>query len=40
MQTATVVWVEKEQIVATLPSGHKIPIDADRTHNAAPGPME
>jgi putative redox protein len=40
MQTATVVWVEKEQFLATLPSGHTIPIDADRTHNAAPGPME
>ncbi|MFZ0039375.1 MAG: OsmC family protein [Candidatus Acidiferrales bacterium] len=40
MQTATVVWVEKEQFLATMPSGHAIPIDSDRTHNTAPGPME
>jgi putative redox protein len=40
MQTATVVWVEKEQFLATLPSGHTIPIDSDRKHNSAPGPME
>ncbi len=40
MQTATVAWVEKEQFLATLPSGHTIPIDSDRTNNSAPGPME
>ncbi len=40
MQTATVVWVEKEQFLATMPSGHAIAIDSDRTHNNAPGPME
>ncbi len=40
MQTAKVVWVEKEQFLATMPSGHAIPIDSDRTHNTAPGPME
>jgi putative redox protein len=40
MQTATVVWVEKEQFLATMPSGHAIAIDSDRTHNTAPGPME
>ena len=40
MQTATVVWVEKEEFQVTLPSGHTIPIDADRANNSAPGPME
>ena len=40
MQTATVVWVQQEQFLATMPSGHAIPIDADRAHNSAPGPME
>ena len=40
MQTATVVWVQNEQFLATMPSGHAIPIDADRTKNTAPGPME
>ena len=40
MQTATVLWVEKEQFLATLPSGHTIPIDSDRKYNSAPGPME
>ena len=40
MQTAKVVWVQEQQFLATMPSGHAIPIDADRTHNSAPGPME
>lgn len=40
VQTATVKWVEKEQFLATLPSGHAVPIDSDREHNSAPGPME
>lgn len=40
MQTATVKWVGEQQFLATLPSGHAVPIDADRQHNSAPGPME
>ena len=40
MQTATVRWVAGEEFTATLPSGHSVSFDADRKHNAAPGPME
>jgi putative redox protein len=40
MQTATIVWVNEQQFIANMPSGHAIPIDADRTRNSAPGPME
>ncbi len=40
MQTATVKWVGGEEFVAQMPSGHAVPFDADRKHNAAPGPME
>jgi putative redox protein len=40
VQTATVKWVAGEEFVAKLPSGHSVPFDADRKHNAAPGPME
>jgi putative redox protein len=40
MQTATVKWAGGEQFVATTPSGHAVSFDADREHNAAPGPME
>lgn len=40
MQTATVKWVAGEEFIAKLPSGHSVPFDADRKHNAAPGPME
>jgi putative redox protein len=40
MQTATVKWVTREEFLATLPSGHAVPFDADRKHNSAPGPME
>lgn len=40
MQTATVKWVGAEQFLAVGPSGHAIPIDADRETNTAPGPME
>ena len=40
MQTATVKWTGGEEFVATMPSGHAVPFDADRKHNAAPGPME
>jgi putative redox protein len=40
MQTATVKWVGREEFLATMPSGHAVPFDADRKHNSAPGPME
>jgi len=40
MQTATVKWTGGEEFVTTMPSGHKVPFDADRKHNSAPGPME
>ena len=40
MQTATVKWVGGEEFVAQMPSGHEVPFDTDRKHNAAPGPME
>ena len=40
MQTATVKWVGGEEFVAQMPSGHTVPFDTDRKHNAAPGPME
>ncbi len=40
MQTATVKWVGGEEFVAQMPSGHAVPFDANRKHNAAPGPME
>jgi putative redox protein len=40
MQTATIKWMGAEQFLATTPSGHAVPIDADRQHNSAPGPME
>jgi len=40
MQTATVKWLAGEEFTVTLPSGHSVSFDADRKHNAAPGPME
>lgn len=40
MQTATVKWTGGEEFLATMPSGHAVPFDADRKHNAAAGPME
>jgi putative redox protein len=40
VQTATVKWAGKEEFLAMMPSGHSVPFDADRKHNAAPGPME
>jgi putative redox protein len=40
VQTATVKWTRGEEFVATMPSGHTVPFDADRKHNSAPGPME
>ncbi len=40
MQTARVKWVGNEQFLAASPSGHSVPLDADRKSNTAPGPME
>jgi len=40
VQTATVKWVGGEEFEAQMPSGHAVPFDTDRKHNAAPGPME
>ena len=40
MPTARVRWVGKEQFLAQSPSGHLVPLDADRASNGAPGPME
>jgi len=40
MQTARLKWVDGEQFVAVMPSGHAVPFDADRERNTAPGPME
>jgi putative redox protein len=40
LQTATVKWVGGEEFMAQMPSGHAVPFDTDRKHNAAPGPME
>lgn len=40
MQTASVRWIDEEKFLATSPSGHAVPFDADRESNKAPGPME
>jgi putative redox protein len=40
VQTATVKWTTGEEFIAEMPSGHSVLFDADRKHNAAPGPME
>lgn len=40
MQTATVKWIAGQEFLAKLPSEHSVSFDADRKHNAAPGPME
>lgn len=40
MQTAKVKWIGGEEFVSDTPSGHAVVFDADRQHNAAPGPME
>ncbi|HEV2421535.1 MAG TPA: OsmC family protein [Candidatus Acidoferrales bacterium] len=40
MQKAVVNWVSGEQFLATLPSGHAVPVDSNRERNSAPGPME
>src|SRR5713226_3380018 len=44
MQTAKVTWPvpggHPQQFLCLTPSGHSIPMDADRERNTAPGPME
>lgn len=40
MHVARVRWIGKEQFAGQAPSGHLVPVDADRSSNAAPGPME
>jgi putative redox protein len=40
MQNTTVKWTGSEEFLATTASGHDVPFDCDRKHNAAPGPME
>jgi putative redox protein len=40
MQTAKVRLIDKDQFLATTPSGHAVPFDSDRQRNTAPGPME
>jgi putative redox protein len=40
MQTAKVRWIDKDQFLATTPSGHAVPFDSNRQRNTAPGPME
>jgi putative redox protein len=40
VQKAIVKWTGGEEFIATTPSGHAVPFDADSKHNAAPNPME
>jgi putative redox protein len=40
MQTAHIRWLGGEQFLGIGPSGHAVPLDSDREHNSAPGPME
>jgi putative redox protein len=40
MQVAKIRWVDAEKFLAIGPSGHAVPLDADRKSNSAPGPME
>jgi putative redox protein len=40
VQTATVRWAGQEKFLAVSPSGHAVPLDSDRSSNAAPGAME
>jgi putative redox protein len=40
MQTTTVKWSGGEEFVALTPTGHSVPFDGDRKHNAGSGPME
>ncbi|MFQ5818149.1 MAG: OsmC family protein [Terriglobia bacterium] len=40
MQQGSVRWTDGEQFIAVGPSGHGLVIDADRSRNSGPGPME
>lgn len=40
MQTAKVQWIGAQKFVGVSPSGHALPLDADRDSNTAPSPME
>jgi putative redox protein len=40
MQTATIKWTGARNFLATMPSGHTVPFDADRESHAASSPME
>src|SRR4051812_26069665 len=40
MVHAEAQWTDGERFVATGTSGHSITMDADRSRNTAPGPME
>ena len=40
MQTGSVKWIGEQKFVATSPSGHLIPFDADGQSNKAASPME
>ncbi|MBI4461676.1 MAG: OsmC family protein [Acidobacteria bacterium] len=40
MQQASVRWTEGEQFLVVGPSGHELVVDADRSRNTGPGPME
>jgi putative redox protein len=40
MRTAIVKWAGAEEFTAAMPSGQTVLFDADREHNAGPGPMD
>lgn len=40
MYKAEAQWTDGERFIAVGTSGHSITMDADRTRNSAPGPME
>src|SRR5512140_3627582 len=40
MVTAQLQWTDDERFVVSASSGHAIVVDANRTRNSAPGPME
>jgi putative redox protein len=40
MQTARIIWKERERFEAITPSGHSLHLDSDRESNTGAGPME
>lgn len=40
MVEAQAVWIDGERFLTQASSGHALVVDADRTRNTAPGPME